>query len=449
MPAFQGGIFGGSNPFRSGGGRTGGGGGRPSQPQPNPYEDYDNSPPMMGGMRSPGPTYGGGMGSPMTGGQTHSYSTYQDSDGNRHEEGYGPGGPFSNSARGGMGMSQGPPPQGRPHPGSLLGGRNTGPGAFSSSFWSGPNPFRSNGANGPPNGRSGPNTGPRDPSFRMEVEPAPMPPSNGLTSETSELIADFLAEQTQPLGGPITPPNAECPICLEPPSASHLCVQIKNIPGCNHLIGRECLKEMLVNRPDDAKKCPICRAEFLAEDGIWQDSEQFQQLGRGGPAGYGGGPPPGYGGGMSPRPAGYGGGGPPHAPQMPPQAPRPMPQPTPRPTPRPAPPSYASAAASPAPRGPPSYMATPRPPPTPRAAPGPSPHAAPPGLRNAMRGGARVHGMGDVGRGRGNEQDDDGGMQGGPPMMNQDRWPPEPREPETNFGGRGQQLGYMDERQLW
>jgi len=59
--------------------------------------------------------------------------------------------------------------------------------------------------------------------------------------------------------------------------------------------------------------------------------------------------------------------------------------------------------------------------------------------------------MGDVGRGRGNEQDDDddGGMQGGPPMMSQDRWPPEPREPESNFGGRGQQLGYMDERQLW
>ncbi|KAI4934436.1 hypothetical protein J4E85_002293 [Alternaria conjuncta] len=412
MPAFQGGIFGGSNPFRPGGGRTGGGGGRPSQPQPNPYDDYNNSPPMMGGMRSPGPMYGGGMGGPMTGGQTHSYSTYQDSDGNRHEEGYGPGGPFSNSVRGGMGMGQGPPLQGRPTPGSLLGGRNTGPGAFSSGFWSGPNPFRSNGANGAPNGRSGPNTGPRDPSFRMEVEPAPMPPSNGLTAENSDLIADFLAEQTQPLGGPITPPNAECPICLEPPSASHL-------------------------------------AEFLAEDGIWQDSEQFQELGRGGPPGYGGGAPIGYGGGMSPRPAGYGGGGPPQAPpgfgrgapQMSPQAPRP--------TPRPAPPSYASAAASPAPPGPPSYMAAPRPPPTPRAAPGPSPHAAPPGLRNAMRGGARVHGMGDVGRGRGNEQDDDGGMQGGPPMMNQDRWPPEPREPESNFGGRGQQLGYMDERQLW
>ncbi|KAI4952818.1 hypothetical protein J4E91_003292 [Alternaria rosae] len=449
MPAFRGGFWD-SNPFRAGGDHRGGGGSRPSQPHPNAYNNYDNSPPMMGGMRGPGPMYGG-MAAPMIGGQTRSYSSYQDSDGNRHEENYGPGGPFSNSVHGGTRMGQGMnpsmPPQGRPPPGSLLGGPSRGPRAFSSSFWTGANPFRSNGANGRPNGRSGPNTGLRDPSFRMEVDPAPMPPDRGLTSENSELMASFMAENTQPLGGAIPPPNAECPICLEPPSASHLCVQIKDIPECNHLIGRECLKEMLVNRPDDAKKCPICRAEFLGEDGIWQDSEQFQQLGWGGPPGYGGGPPPGYGG-PPPRPAGYGGGlpqAPPGfgrgAPQMPPQAPRP--------TPRPAPPSYASAAASPAPPGPPSYMAAPRPPPTPRTAPGASPHAAPPGLRNAMRGGARVHGMGDFGRGRGNEQDDVGGMQGGPPMMNQDRWPPEPREPESNFSSPGQQLGYMDERQLW
>jgi hypothetical protein len=442
MGPFQGGIWDAtSNPFGGGSGigRRGGGGRYPtSQPQPNPYDDYESSLPMMEGMRGPSPMYGemGGMGGPMTGGTSHSYSSYQDSDGNRHEEGYGPEGPFRNSVRGGMGPDM--MGQGRPRPGSLLGGGSDRPGAFMSDFWQGPNPFRGGGGvNGRVNGRAGPssgpdNTGTRDAAFRYEVDPAPMPPDRGLSQENSELMADFMAEQTQPLGGPVAPPNAECPICLELPSASHLCVQIKNIPGCNHLIGRDCLKEMLMNRPDDAKKCPICRAEFLGEDGIWQDSEQFQQLG-----GSSQGPPPGYGGGMPQMPAGYGGG----AAQATPQ--------TPRPAPRPAPPHYAgvpSTGPRPGPpAAPPRYSNPPRPAPQ-AAAPQASSHAAPPGLRNAMRGGARVHGMDDVGRGRGDEQDDDGGMQGGPPMMNDDRHPP---EAPSSFAGRGQQLGWMDARQLW
>jgi hypothetical protein len=443
---FQGGIWD-SNPFGGGGGGGRGGGYRPTQPQyddyedEDPYDDYDYPSPMTGSMGR-GPMHGGMGGGPMTGGNSHSYSSYQDSDGNMHEEGYGPGGPYRNSVRGGQspggmmqpgggsGMGGGMPAQGRP-PGSLLGvGRR--PGAFMSDFWSGPNPFHANGRGGFSGGEPGPRP---DGAFRYEMDPAPMRQDHGLTQDTAELMAVFMQENTQPVseGGANAPPNAECPICLEPPSASHLCVQIKGIPGCNHMLGRNCLKEMLLNRPDDQKRCPICRAEFLGEDGIWQDSEEFQQLaqghntgGRAPPQrpslGYGG-SPSGHGGGHLQRPAGYSGG------------------------PSQAPPNYSgSHSASPprgSPTGPPSYGGPPR------AAPLASPHAAPPGLRNAMRDGANVHGMGDVGGDRSDEQGGGppmGGMQGGPPMMDDDMGPP---PPQSNFNGRGQRIGYMDQHQRW
>ncbi|CAG5159458.1 uncharacterized protein ALTATR162_LOCUS5593 [Alternaria atra] len=395
MGPFRGGIWD-SNPFggRRGGGGGGGGGYRQTQSQrggyidQDPYDDCDSPYLMMSGMHGPGPMIHQATGGPMMGGNSRSYSSYQDSDGNIHEEGYGPNGPYRNSMRGGqvpnggmgMGMGVGMLPQGRPPPGSLLGGRSTGrPGAFQSVFWTGGNPFRVNGVNGRAGG--GQDSRP-DSAFRFEMEPAPMRQDGGLTQESADDMAWFMQERTQPVGdGGIAPPNAECPICLEPPSASHLCVQIKGIEGCNHLLGRNCLKEMLLNRPDDQKRCPICRAEFLGEDGIWEDSEEFQQLGNGHNAGGRApnqGPHPGYGSGAPARPPRGPPAGPPPGYGGPPQMP----------------PSYGGGSLA----GSSSYGGSPR------AAPLTTPHAAPPGFRNAMRGGARIHGMDDVGMRRDNDE---------------------------------------------
>ncbi|KAG9193482.1 hypothetical protein G6011_03517 [Alternaria panax] len=453
MGPFQGGIWE-SNPFGSR--RSGGGGYRPSQPQRSGYaehdpysyyDEYDSREPMMDGMGGQGPMMHQVMGGPM-GGNSHSYSSYQDSDGNMHEQGYGPNGPYRNAMHGGqgqpsMGMGGGMPPrgppQGRPLPGSLLDGRPTGrPGAFQSSFWTGPNPFRVNGATGPVNGRADDGQGSRpDGAFRHEVEPAAMRQDRGLSQEAAEEMAWFMQERTQPVGDSgSTAPNAECPICLEPPSASHLCVQIKGIEGCSHLIGRNCLKEMLLNRPDDQKRCPICRAEFLGEDGIWQDSDQFQQLANGQNAGRRApppGPPHSHGGDPRQGHGGYDGGPPAGLPRGPPVGP---------------PPGYGSPPQMPPSRGagPPAGSSSYGGPP--RAAPLATPRAAPPGLRNAMRGGARVHGVRDVGIGTDGEQVSGppmGGMQGGSPMTD-DRGPP---PPQSNFNGAGERIGYMYPDQRW
>lgn len=65
-----------------------------------------------------------------------------------------------------------------------------------------------------------------------------------------------------------------CPICLEG-EAEHLCVQIYNVQGCNHLIGYDCLKAMLSFNEDDEKRCPLCRTVWLEEKGVWQNTSNF------------------------------------------------------------------------------------------------------------------------------------------------------------------------------
>ena len=184
------------------------------------------------------------------------------------------------------------------------------------------------------------------------------------------------------------------------------------------MIGRDCLKEMLLNRPDDQKRCPICRAEFLGEDGIWQDSEQFQQLANGQNAGGRAPPsrpPPSHGGGIPHGHGGYGGGSP-----AGPRSPL-------RDSPVGPPPGYGGPPQMPPSRGhgpsagPSSYGGPPR--------------AAPLGVR-------------DVGIGTDGEQvggRPTGGMQGGPPMMD-DRGP---SAPQSNFDGPGQRIGYMYPDQRW
>jgi hypothetical protein len=287
--AFQGGTWGSGNPFRGVGGDRGM---RPIQPMRGYGGGYEDEygygegygtpgpMPMAGGMRSTGyihgqmPTMMGGMSMGMGGMGSTPYP-------------YG----------GGMGGSA---PM--PMSGDML-GEDTRP---------------------PVNGRNGNHDqgAQLDPRFSRELEPGPLPHDRPLTQDSAETMAEFMQRHTQPISesGANAPPNDDCPICLEPPSAEHLCVQLKDIPGCNHMIGRECLKQMLTRRPDDKKECPLCRATFLAEDGVWQDPAAFDQLALGiGSGGHR--PSPAYGLGAGPigpprgTPAGYG--GPPRA-----QAPR-------------------------------------------------------------------------------------------------------------------------------
>ncbi|KAI8930966.1 hypothetical protein NX059_011978 [Plenodomus lindquistii] len=55
----------------------------------------------------------------------------------------------------------------------------------------------------------------------------------------------------------------ECPICLDNYSDDE-CVRIVGIPGCNHHIGRACLRDLLNRNPNQEKRCPICRALWIA-----------------------------------------------------------------------------------------------------------------------------------------------------------------------------------------
>ncbi|EUC46775.1 hypothetical protein COCMIDRAFT_35641 [Bipolaris oryzae ATCC 44560] len=95
----------------------------------------------------------------------------------------------------------------------------------------------------------------------------------------SMMVANLFMQQcTQPLSAVVSgsePPNTECPICLEPPSETHECVQIRGVPGCTHLIGRVCLRQWFVNRPDGEKNCPLCRTQWLSQQGIWEIEDEL------------------------------------------------------------------------------------------------------------------------------------------------------------------------------
>ena len=97
--------------------------------------------------------------------------------------------------------------------------------------------------------------------------------------DSGDRAAKFMAEHTDFLSHADTsePPNTECPICLEG-IEDHICVKITNIPGCQHLIGMKCLEELLKRNPDEKKECPLCRAQWIKEDGVWQGSEEWNDL---------------------------------------------------------------------------------------------------------------------------------------------------------------------------
>ncbi|EDU42487.1 zf-RING-2 multi-domain protein [Pyrenophora tritici-repentis] len=301
---FTGGLWG-SNPFR-----RSGRGGTTSQPPPQHAnlptlgeygyvgEDHPEGQPSYGAMRPGMGAYDGGN-TPM--GPNISHTSYQESDGNVHGYRYRPGGPYSSPMHAFqmyLASSGECPPVGGRFSAYLAGDV---PGPFMSVFPTGANSVRGlNGREGPI-GFSGQERGLQpDGAFAFELQPAPLPRDNGLSEENAMVIADFIQQHTQPIGegGTNAPPNSECPICLEPPSLSHLCVQIKGISGCNHMIGRDCLKELLTHDSDEKKECPLCRAEFLASNYIEQGSDEWNSLaqGRGGPAR-----------GSSRMPAGYGG----------------------------------------------------------------------------------------------------------------------------------------------
>jgi hypothetical protein len=247
---FQGGIWGSGNPFR---GVGGGGGMRPIQPMRGFGEEYEEEYAYDDGYGTPGPM-------PMAGGMRSTgyiHGQMPTIMGGTSMGSMGMGGMGSNAYPYGGGMGGSAP---MPMSGGMLNEDTRLP---------------VNGRNNNRNQGSQP-----DPRFSTELEPGPLPHDRPPTQDTAETMAEFMQRHTQPISesGANAPPNDDCPICLEPPSAEHLCVQIKDIPGCNHMIGRECLKEMLTRRPDDKKECPLCRATFLAEDGIWQDPAAFDLL---------------------------------------------------------------------------------------------------------------------------------------------------------------------------
>ncbi|KAF2023348.1 hypothetical protein EK21DRAFT_94986 [Setomelanomma holmii] len=102
----------------------------------------------------------------------------------------------------------------------------------------------------------------------------------------SDRASSFLTKHTDFLShADGDPPNTNCPICLDS-IEEHICVKIVNIPGCGHVIGMKCLEELLKRSPDDRKECPLCRAVWIEEDGIWQGSEEWNALANGGGGGH-------------------------------------------------------------------------------------------------------------------------------------------------------------------
>lgn len=117
--------------------------------------------------------------------------------------------------------------------------------------------------------------GPTRGDFPVEFEPHPLPEDYQPTQSSEQRINNFVTRNTEPLTAANTTSttNTDCPVCMEN-SAAHPCVKINGIQGCEHMIGRNCLKEFLKQGPDDEKTCPLCRAVWLAENGVWQDAEQ-------------------------------------------------------------------------------------------------------------------------------------------------------------------------------
>lgn len=106
--------------------------------------------------------------------------------------------------------------------------------------------------------------------------------------QTGDRAAQFMEQHTDFLNheDSTDPPNTDCPICLES-IEEQVCVQIKQINGCSHVIGLSCLQEFLECDPDRKKECPLCRTEWIPEEGMWQTDEAWFRLGQTGGRGGG------------------------------------------------------------------------------------------------------------------------------------------------------------------
>ncbi|USP72993.1 hypothetical protein yc1106_00267 [Curvularia clavata] len=106
-------------------------------------------------------------------------------------------------------------------------------------------------------------------TFRAAIEALDSPSDARVPGITKEAAAEFISHFTQPItdDDEHCTPNTECPICLEPPTETHECVRITNIPGCTHLIGRECLEGLLLTQGTQGRRvCPLCRTEWMVEE---------------------------------------------------------------------------------------------------------------------------------------------------------------------------------------
>ncbi|KAF1848968.1 uncharacterized protein K460DRAFT_364894 [Cucurbitaria berberidis CBS 394.84] len=97
------------------------------------------------------------------------------------------------------------------------------------------------------------------PSSTMEP-PAPLTTQTATTDAATTFINTHTAFEGH------IPLLEECPICLDNYSTEP-CVRIIGIEGCTHLVGLSCLQEILRDHPEKEKRCPLCRAMWIAASG--------------------------------------------------------------------------------------------------------------------------------------------------------------------------------------
>ncbi|KAH7396164.1 hypothetical protein BKA66DRAFT_546552 [Pyrenochaeta sp. MPI-SDFR-AT-0127] len=187
---------------------------------------------------------------PSRGRNSYSFSSYRDSDGNIYQSGHGPGGYFSSPRRVGR--------VGHNHPMNRVGLGDIASMPDMRIFT-----------------HETPTSGGHleDSNFGNGAE-FPSANESDRAAQFMERHIDFLSH-----GDTIDPPNTSCPVCLEG-IEEHICVQIKDIPGCSHVIGLSCLEEFLKRDPNQKKECPLCRKVWIPEDGIWQDDERWSRVGQ-------------------------------------------------------------------------------------------------------------------------------------------------------------------------
>ncbi|KAH3970233.1 hypothetical protein HBI38_157530 [Parastagonospora nodorum] len=96
-------------------------------------------------------------------------------------------------------------------------------------------------------------------SVSKPLPPAPRASDVALTAAATAFIGNHTAPDAD------VPKEDECPICLETyADAPEPCLRVMGKAGCTCRIGLVCLGEMLSMSPEKEKKCPLCRALWIA-----------------------------------------------------------------------------------------------------------------------------------------------------------------------------------------